>query len=68
MAKLTGLLGSALFDSLHNFANRIAARFGAEVAFAVDADTDGVGIHVALPDDEHGVNVHLLGALDFPGM
>ena len=42
-----------------------AARFGAEVAFAVDAHADGVGFHVAFSDHEHGVDFHLLGALDF---
>jgi hypothetical protein len=31
----------------------------------VDADTDRVGVHVALSDHEHGVDFHLFGALDF---
>ena len=36
----------------------------AEVAFAVDADADGAGFHVAVADDEHGVDFHLLGVGD----
>jgi hypothetical protein len=44
---------------------RFAARFGAEIAFAMDADADRVGVHIALSDNEHGVDFHLLGALDF---
>ena len=31
----------------------------------MDADADSAGIHVALSDHEHGVDLHLLGALDF---
>jgi hypothetical protein len=31
----------------------------------MNADADRVGFHVAFPDDEHGVNFHLLGALNF---
>ena len=42
-----------------------ARGFGAEIAFAVNADADGVGFHVAFADHEHGVHFHLLGALDF---
>jgi hypothetical protein len=30
----------------------------------VNADADRVGFHVALSDHEHGVDFHLLGALD----
>jgi hypothetical protein len=33
--------------------------------FAVDADANGVGFHVAFADHEHGVHFHLLGTLDF---
>jgi hypothetical protein len=32
---------------------------------AVNANTYGVRVHVSFPDDEHGVDFHLLGALDF---
>ena len=31
----------------------------------MDADANGVGFHVAFSDHEHGVDFHLLGALDF---
>jgi hypothetical protein len=31
----------------------------------VNADADGVGVHVPSSDHEHGVNFHLLGALNF---
>jgi hypothetical protein len=30
--------------------------FAAEVAFAVDANADGFGFHVAVSDHAHGVN------------
>ena len=54
-----------LFDRLQNFRDRFVARFRAEIAFAVDADANGVGFQVAFADDEHGVDFHLLGPLDF---
>jgi hypothetical protein len=31
----------------------------------MNADADGVGVHIAFSDYEHGVNFDLLGALDF---
>jgi len=37
----------------------------AEITFAVNAHADRFGFHIALSDDEHCVNFHLLGALDF---
>jgi hypothetical protein len=55
----------ALFNRLENLVDRFGARFGAEVAFAVNADTHGVGFHVAFADYEHGVHFHLLGTLNF---
>src|SRR6266480_1278351 len=36
-----------LFDRQQNFGDRLGARFRAEIAFAVDAHADGVGVHVA---------------------
>jgi hypothetical protein len=39
-------------------------RLRAKVALAVDADADGVRFEVALADDEHGVDFHLLGVGD----
>jgi hypothetical protein len=39
-------------------------RGGTEIAFAVDADAHGVGVHVVPADHEHGVDFHLFGALD----
>src|SRR6266446_1689542 len=57
--------GAALFDRPQDFGNGFGARFGAEVAFAMDADADGISFHVAFSDYEHGVHFHLLGALDF---
>ena len=30
----------------------------------MDADADGVGFQVAVADDEHGVDFHLLGVRD----
>ena len=35
-------LGAALFDRGENIRDHFRARFGAEIAFAVDADADGV--------------------------
>src|SRR5207244_12170791 len=55
----------SLFDRRENIRDNFAARFGAEIAFAVDTNADGVGFHVALADDKHGVDFHLLCALDF---
>ncbi len=54
-----------LFDRQQNLRNRFGARFRAEIAFAVDTDADGVGFEITLSDHKHGVDFHLLGALDF---
>ena len=43
-------------------------RLGADIAFAVHANADGVRFHVALSDYEHGMNFHLLGVLDLRGI
>ena len=37
----------------------------AKVAFAVHANADRAGLQVARADDQHGVDFHLLGVLDF---
>ena len=47
-----------------NLCHHFCARFRAEVAFAVDADADGIGFQVAVSDHEHGVDFHLLGGGD----
>ena len=65
MAKLTGLLGSALFDRCENIGDHFGARFCAEVTFAMHANADCVRFHVAFSDDEHRVDFHLFRALDF---
>jgi len=54
-AKSTGLLGTPFFDRLQDFADGFGARFGAEVTFAVNADADCAGFHVAFSDYKHGV-------------
>ena len=41
---------AAAFDRLQEFRDDFAARFGAQIAFAVDADANGVGFHVAFSD------------------
>ena len=64
MAKLPGLRGTPFFDRLQDFGDGFGARFCAEISFAVDADAYGIGFHVALSGHEHGVDFHLLGALD----
>src|SRR5439155_3316972 len=56
----------SLFDRRENIRDNFAARFGAEIAFAVNADADCTGVHVAFSDNEHSVHFHLLGPLDFP--
>jgi pheromone shutdown protein TraB len=58
----SSLLGATFPNRLQDIGNRFGARLGAEVAFAVDADTHGVGFHVALSDREHRVHFHLFSA------
>jgi hypothetical protein len=57
-------MGAPLFDCSKQIRDDFSARFGAEIAFAVDAHADGIGFHVAFADHEHGVHFHLFGALD----
>ena len=59
------LLGAPFFDRRQDIGNNFVSRFRAQIAFAVNADANGVRFHVALSDDEHGVDLHLLGTLDF---
>ena len=65
MAKLTGLLGTPFPYRCENIGDRFAARFGAEIPFAVNADADAIGVQVPASDHEHGADFHLFGALDF---
>lgn len=58
-------LGASFPDRLQNVGDDIDARPGAEVALAVDAHADRAGFEIAMPEDEHGVDFHLLGAGDF---
>ena len=53
-----------LLDRREDIGDDLGPWLGAEVAFAVHADADGAGFQVAVADDEHGVDLHLLGALD----
>jgi hypothetical protein len=62
------LLGAAFPDRLQDFCNSLATWLGAEIAFAVDADADGVRFHVAFSNHKHGVDFHLLSPLDFHGI
>src|ERR1041384_2831855 len=64
-ALFSSLLGASFPNRLQDLCDGFGARFGAEIAFAVDADADRVGFHFAICDYEHGVHFHLLGALDF---
>src|SRR5436190_10810919 len=57
--------GAALFDRPQDFGDGFGARFGAKIAFAVDADADGVGLHIAFSNYQHSVDFHLFGPLDF---
>ena len=61
----TDFSSTPLFDRLQYLGNRFTAGLGAKIAFAVDADTDSIGVHVAFSDHEHGVDFHLFGTLDF---
>ena len=54
-----------LFDRQENVRDRFATRFGAEISFAVNADADGIGFHIAFSNHEHGMDFHLFGALNF---
>ena len=65
MAKLTGLLGTPFPYRCENIGDHFAAWFRSEIAFAVNADADCIGFHVTFSNDEHGMNFHLFGALDF---
>ena len=63
MAKLTGLLGTPFPYRCENIGDRFAARFGAEIPFAVNADADAIGVQVPASDHELGADFHLFGAL-----
>ena len=52
-------LRSTLFDRRQNIRHDFRLRLRAEVAFAVEADADGAGGHVARADDQHGVDFGL---------
>jgi hypothetical protein len=58
MAKLTGLLGAPFAYRCENIGDHFVAWFRAEVALAVDADNDGVGVHVAFSDHDYAVDFH----------
>src|SRR6267142_314045 len=53
-----------LFYRRQNIRHNFGFGFRADVAFAVDADADVAGFHVARADDEHGVDPGLLGVGD----
>ena len=65
MTERVGGSSASLFDGLQNFGECFGARFRPEIPFAVDANADCVGLHVAFSEHEHGVNLLLLGALNF---
>ena len=64
MLKALNALGTTLFDRRQDVGDDFVARLGAEIALAVNAQADGIRFHVTVSDHEHGVNLHLLGALD----
>jgi hypothetical protein len=57
-------LRAPFLNRRQNVRDDFIARLRAQIAFAVDADADGIGFHVAIPDHKHGVDFHLLGAGD----
>src|SRR5688572_28527950 len=58
-------LRPALFDRGKQVGNHFVARLRAEIALTMDTYADGVRFQVAIADDEHGVDFHLLGVGDF---
>ena len=58
------ILGVALFDRGEKIREHFSAGLCAEVTPAVDTDADSVSFHVAVTDDEHRVDFHLLGTGD----
>ena len=59
------MIAPSFFNRQQDFCDRFGARFGAEISFPVDPDAHCIGFHVAFSNHEHGVDLHLLGALDF---
>ena len=57
-------LRSAFLDRLQNTRDDFDPRLHALVAFVVEADADGTRGHVAGTDDEHRVDLRLLGLLN----
>jgi hypothetical protein len=49
--RCSGLLRAPRFDRDEDVGDDFGARLGSQVAFAVDADTDGIRLHVAMADD-----------------
>src|SRR5215469_18326791 len=66
-SRLTSLIASSatFFDRLQNVGYGFPPRLCTEIAFAMNTDADGVGVHVAFSNHKHGVYFHLLGPLDF---
>src|SRR6266404_48779 len=58
-------LRPSLANGCQNVSHYVRLRLRALVALAVEADADGVGLHVARAEDEHGVDFGFFGALDF---
>src|SRR5437763_946685 len=56
---------SPLTNGGNDLHNHFPLRLRSYIAFAMEADADGVGLHVARADDEHGVDFGFFGALDF---
>ena len=52
-------------DVMNRGSDRFGTRFRAQVALSMNANAYRPGFHVALSDDEHGVNFHFLGAENF---
>src|SRR5579862_8944934 len=52
--------GTPLFDRLQNLGNDFGLGLRPDVAFAVKANTDRAGFHVATANDQHGVDLGLL--------
>jgi len=60
--------GTSFADCSEKLDHNVASWLGAEIAFAVHPDADGVAFHVAFSDHKHGMHFQLFGALDLRGI
>src|SRR5208337_4204111 len=59
--RYVGGLRAPLLDCRQNVRHHFALRLRADVAFTMETNAHVPGVHVATADDEHGVDLRLLG-------